>query len=124
MSQKTKQTKLNNKRKFPQGKPYRTAKEVILQNVVMSDTIKEMPVLVHDIIERLKVEVRLKSTKNRHVNTYVPEVNDIEQPTGKLVKLKADITPWGIFVFEPKEYAALKTGEKVVENAGTNKQAV
>lgn len=82
----------------------------------MSDTIKEMPVLIHDITEKLKNEVRLKTSKNRHVNIFVPEVNDIEQPTGKLVKLKADITPWGIFVFEPKEYEAMKAGEKVVDS--------
>lgn len=119
MSQKTKQSKMIAKSRNPerkQVKPYRPAKEVILQNVVMSDTIKEMPVLVHDITERLKVEVRLKTTKKRHVNMYVPEVNDVEQPTGKLVKLKADITPWGIFVFEPKEYEAMKAGEKVVDS--------
>lgn len=116
MSQKTRARKNRQQNKnVRKVAPYKEPKQIILENVVMSDTIKTMPVLIHDITEKLKDEVRLKHGKKRHVNLYVPEVNELEQPTGKLVKLKCDITPWGIFVFEPKEHAQMASGEKIID---------
>lgn len=118
MSQKTRARKLRQRQGgTTKTKPvYKEQKELILENVVMSDTIKSMPVLIDHIVDELKMEVRLKHNKKRHCNLYVPEIDETEKPTGKKIKLKADITPWGIFVFEPKEYAAMKDGEKVIEN--------
>lgn len=75
----------------PEPKPYRKPKEVYVPYVILTEAVRAMPVLMDDIVEEIRMQMKLKHSKNRHCNIRVPLLDEFEQRTGKLARLRVDI---------------------------------